>query len=765
MSGWASRHARALPKTVAIFAGALLTLSGEIGSHAFAQASESLQPWAVEQQAVGVKPVQMVILVDESGSINPQDMAREQDAASLIAQAQLSADSSVSVVGFASDNGTKPAVDVACPPIQLTGPAERERVSQCVRDLRKRTKDEGSGTDHAEALKQALSYLENSSRPDAQKMIFLLTDGLLDVSDSPRYGVGKTAQQRNDAAHEAIRDNLAKARDSHVQIWPLGFGKVDKAALDEFAKGGFQTACGPAVPQPSATVVSGSADVAEALLRSFSSGSCTGVGPVTQNELGTGGALDVPVIVPAIATDGSIVVVKHDGRVAVEYTDPQGNVVPKSGKSAAGQFSVSGESGAVEVLHVVDPLPGTWHVRLTSLPDIPPQNVLTTVTWQGAAQAQLLIDPPSPAAGQQVTVSLQIVLRGGKPVADPKLLQGLNFAVTMENAKLPAQPLALRDDGRDPDGAPDGTYSGRISIPAAAAGQVQFHGTVTGIGISAADAVATVKVAPGVPTVLTTTSLPTIATKVAPGQAVPARASVTNNSGQRKRLRVEIRQTGAATITVPDAVHEVDPGASTFDFQLVFAANSPEGVTSGTLRLVDDADPATVFHEKAFTVDVARPAPPFPWLPMLAGLALTLIIAAVVVAIVTRRRAREVKNLTVQAVRNGHRTYLEAQDHKDVLFPFTVKTETRVPELHHAKSGDPDAFLLTRSRAGLRIRTPYGDSCQVQLGEEVEVGEGLTLVVTQTLFRSDAPGEDPGDGYAPTASFATDGAAPGDPLL
>ncbi|WP_162186960.1 VWA domain-containing protein [Amycolatopsis vancoresmycina] len=750
----------ALPMAAAVLALTLLLLS----SGTWSGASATPMPRVAEQQGVGIKPVRMVILVDESGSISAQDMAREQDAASLISQAELSPNSTVSVVGFASDSGSKPAVDVVCPPLTLAGPAERERIAQCVGELRKRTTEEGAGTDHAEALKQALSYLDQGSSPDEQKMIFLLTDGVLDVGDSPRYGVGKTAQQRNAAAHEVIRENLVKARDAHVQIWPLGFGNVDKSALDEFAQGGFQNGCGPGVPQPSATVVSGSADVAAALLRSFSSGSCTGTGPVTQNQLGSGAGLDVPVTVPAIATDGSIVVVKHDGRVAVEYVDPQGTVVPKSGKTASGQFSVSGESGAVEVLHVVDPLPGTWHVRLTSLPDIPPQNVLTTVTWRGAAQAQLLVDPPSPAAGQEVTVSLQVVLRGGRPVTDPNLLQGLNFGVAMESPKLPAQQLTLRDDGQGPDSAPDGTYSGRTTIPAAAAGQVTFHGTVSGIGISAADALAAVRVAPGVPVVLATTTLPTIATKVAPGQSAAAQVSVTNNSGQRRRLRIEVRTTGHAAITVPDAVHDADPGISNFGFQLVVAGNSADGVTTGTVRLVDDADPATVYHERAFTLDVERPGPPFPWLPVLGGLALALILLAAVAAVVARRRTQEVKDLTVQAVRNGHRTYLHAEDHNAVLFPFVVSTQTRVPELHHTKPGDPDAFLLTRSRAGLRIRTPYGETRQAQLDEEVEVGDGLTLVVTQPLIRAGDDGDDPGDDYAATAS-GPDAVAPGDPLL
>ncbi|MEU0534996.1 VWA domain-containing protein [Amycolatopsis tolypomycina] len=716
-----------------LFCGLLLILSGGFAD----AASPASRQGSAAAPEVEVKPAQIVLLVDESGSISAEDMVREQDAASLIAQADLSARSTVSVVGFASDSGTKPPVDVVCPPLVMAGPAERERISQCVRDLRKRTTAEGTGTDHAEALKQAMSYLGNGSSDDGPKLIFLLTDGVLDVSDSPRYGVGKTAQQRNDAAHEVIRQNLAAAREHHVQIWPLGFGKVDKNALDEFARGGFQSSCGPQAPTPQATVVSGSADVAEALLRSFSSGRCAGVGPVAKNELGSGGNLEVPVTVPAIATDGSIVVVKHDGRVVVDYTDPEGKPVPKSGQNASGKFSVSGESGGVEVLHIVDPVPGDWRVRLTSPAGVPPQDVLTTVTWQGAAQAALLIDPPSPAVGQQVTVSLQVLLRGGKAVTDPKLLQGLSFGVQLAGDKLPARPVNVRDDGQDPDAAVDGTYTGRTTIPTDVPGQATFRGQVTGLGISAADAVATVRTAPGVPQVLATASLPTLATMIAPGGSTAAQVSVTNNSGQRRRLRVEVRADSGATITVPDPVHEVDPGTSVFPFQLVVGPQSPIGLTSGTVRIVDDANPSQVFHEKPFKFAVGYP-PPFPWVPIIAGVVLLAGVAVIALA-VSRRRTQEVKGLTVQAIRHGRRTYLDTESRRAKAFRFTVAIDAQVPVLDHARPGDPAAYLLTRSRAGLKIKTPYGETRSIQLGEEVEVDEGLTLVVTPTASGADTP--------------------------
>ncbi|MFL6118859.1 VWA domain-containing protein [Actinophytocola sp.] len=695
--------------------------------------------------------------MDESGSIRPEDMVREQDAASLIGQSELSDRSTVSIVGFASDNGNHSPVDVVCPPIVLSGAAERERISRCVGDLRKRTESEGSGTDHAEALKQAMSYLRDGSPEEGPKLVFLLTDGVLDVSDSPRYGVDKTGQQRNDAARAVIDQTLTEARDAGVQIWPLGFGKVNVAALRGFAAGGYQNSCGPDVPKPSATVVSSSADVADALLRAFSAGRCTGIGPIDKRPISPGGHVEVPVTIPPIATDGSIVVVKHDGRISVDYVDPKGNPVPKSGTSASGAFQVSGESSPVEVLHIVEPMPGRWTVRITSTPDIPTQDVLTTVTWLGAAQAALVVDPPSPAVGQPVTVSLQLVLRGGKLVTDPQLLTGLSFSAQLSGHDLPAQSIALQDDGRAPDGAVDGTYTGRLTVPTNVDREVTFRGTVSGLGISAADAVAVTRLAPTVPAILATTTLPTIATRVAPGGTLTATVSVTNNSDERHRVRVQITGVRRAGITVrpQDAVHEVDPGTTTFSFRMNVSANTPEGVASGRVRVVDGDGAARVLHEKPFTVDVGYPPPPFPWLWWLLATAAGLALILFVLWLVSRRHSQEVEGLVVQAVRNGRRTYLHTEARKARVFRFTVEMNEAVPRLDVARPDDVTAFALTRSRAGLRLVTPYGARHTTQLDQPVEVEQDLVITVSP-----DHDSDDSG-AMASHAASTTDWGEPG----
>ncbi|WP_018682951.1 VWA domain-containing protein [Actinokineospora enzanensis] len=706
-----------------------------------------------------MKPAQIVILVDESGSIGADDMVREQNAARLIAQGEFSTRSTVSVVGFASDNGTRSPVDAVCPQVVVTGPAEREHLAECVGGLRKRSDGEGNGTDHAQALAAALGYLGQGSPDDGPKLVFLLTDGVLDVTGSQQYGTGKTTAQITAAAQEVIRTSLATARQRGVQVWPLGFGKVDEAALRAFAEGGYQGSCGPTVPKPSAKIVAGSADVGRAMLESYANARCAGQGPIVVQPLSPGSTVETQVSIPAIATDGAITVVKQDGRVRVDYLDPTGAPVPKTGSLPSGRFEVSGENGGVEVLRITDPTPGTWTVRATSPPEVPQQEVLTTVTWLGAAQATILVDPRAPAKGQPVTVSVQALLRGGKPIAQPDLLRGLSFTAEASGKSLPAQEIPLRDDGQDPDAAPDGTYTGRMTLPDDVTGVMTFRGRVTGLGISAADAVATVEVSPELPKLLATATLPRLGEAVAPGRSQDATVSVSNNTGQRKRLRVEVNAAGGAQVTIPaaDAVHDVDPGQSTFTVPLVIGANTPEGYLTGVVRIVNDANPSTVVHEKPFTIQVAYPPPPFPWLTTI--LVTLLGIAGITAALwlVLRRRSQEVRGLRVHVVRGEHRVYLPTEERQAKEFRFTVDGHGPVPRLDLATAGDPAAYVLTRSRAGLRLRTPFGETVSTQLDEPVEVGEGLSVVVTMDpdYAPAEPPPDDPYAGYDRPDQFDT----------
>lgn len=320
-----------------------------------------------------LKPANIVVLVDESGSISPQDMLREREAATLIANAELSPKSVVSVVGFASSAVGSPAVEMVCPPTILAGAAEREDLARCIGALHKRSRTEGDETDHVAALRQALSVLRSA---DGVKLVFLLTDGKLDVSDSPEWG--DTAQNRNAAARAALIQTLAEAKDHGVQIWPIGFGQVDGPALNELAGGGYQQTCGPTSAPPSPTFVATSADIAAALLRAFASARCADVGAV-DSELESGTKQEVRVIIPPGVTNVSIIVDKGGSWVRADFVDPDGRAVPRSGSELSGAYQVSETGESRLVLRISSAAPGTWKVRFTSPAGAPTAKISTTV--------------------------------------------------------------------------------------------------------------------------------------------------------------------------------------------------------------------------------------------------------------------------------------------------------------------------------------------------------------------------------------------------
>src|SRR5262249_42512150 len=101
-------------------------------------------------QPLEPQPVHLVVLVDESGSLNDRAVADEENAAALIAQAELSKGSQTSVGGFGGNTGQQPnqsAIDRVCPPTTVASAPDREKLARCVSALRPRTPEEGNSTD------------------------------------------------------------------------------------------------------------------------------------------------------------------------------------------------------------------------------------------------------------------------------------------------------------------------------------------------------------------------------------------------------------------------------------------------------------------------------------------------------------------------------------------------------------------------------------------------------------------------------------------
>ncbi|HEY9373270.1 MAG TPA: VWA domain-containing protein, partial [Streptomyces sp.] len=81
-------------------AGALLALSGPLGAPTAAAPGHAAQRVAAPSE--GPDPIDFAVVVDQSKSLPAQDLAREVEAAALIAQGEISDRSRATVIGFGS---------------------------------------------------------------------------------------------------------------------------------------------------------------------------------------------------------------------------------------------------------------------------------------------------------------------------------------------------------------------------------------------------------------------------------------------------------------------------------------------------------------------------------------------------------------------------------------------------------------------------------------------------------------------------------------
>ncbi|MGH8907683.1 MAG: VWA domain-containing protein [Egibacteraceae bacterium] len=430
----------------------------------------------------------IVVLVDESGSLNEEAVGQEREAAALLAGSELSPESEMTIMGFGSSNGPgQNAVTQYCPFITLASPQDRQILADCAQRIHRRETAEGDGTDHAAALQAAVEALADTAGSDERsRIVFLLTDGMLDVRASPSYGPDE--QTRQDEGNRRLDDDvLPSARDLGVQVWPLGFGNASQRDLDRFADGAAPgtKACGAGgIPTPEARIVTSLNDVAFAALEALAGANCAAVTDREEGALESGGSLELDVLIPAIASDGVISVTKRDPRVRVTYVDPDGTEVPKRGTFDGQELEVSGEQRAIESLHIRNPKPGTWRVRMEAPAGSERVLVTAAAYWQGIVRSALDLMPILTRPGDRVVVQVRLLTRESEVVTDPASIQDLDIKGRVEGDGFAPFDLPLADDGMDPDrGAGDTTLSGAFTMPERASGRVQVTALIAGEGI------------------------------------------------------------------------------------------------------------------------------------------------------------------------------------------------------------------------------------------------------------------------------------------
>lgn len=704
--GWAHRA------TVGVLSGVAVLVS------LLAPAGHEPVPTAASQPTF--TSVNYAVAVDESASLAPEDMKAEKAAATRIALGDVSASSRVTVFGFAAaESGDQRAVDPVCPRTTLNA-AGRESVGACVGKLRSRKKSEGTGTDFPSAIRQGVHELATDTDPSVPRVLFLLTDGEMDVTGSPKYG---DPRHRKAEGERQLELALKSAAEQHVQIWPLGFGPApDKAQLDRMAAGGYQKGC-VELPsaRPKADKVSGAKDVGPVLEKIFAAAHClryqrgpSGRPPATL-EIG----------ISPLATVGSIVVDKGDPEVSVSYFDPTGHKVPTSGTYRKSGFELAGGGGAVEALKITDPVPGTWKVKLEAPEEHRSLPVGVSVLWQGELRGAITMDPPSPQAGQKTTVTMRLQTREGYEIKDPRDYAGLRVRSELTGDGFTPLELRLTDDGEGPDPkGSDGSFTGSVTIPKSADGTLKVRGTLTASGLSADTRSEAGEVAPGELPVTTALTVP--AAEAHPGSTVTGTLDVHNTSDTPHTLKLSVADLRPGLLSVTPSTITVRPDES--GSRKVTLQVAPEGAfdgrldddglrLGGTVTVVDSTDGDRALVRSPLSVRLT-PEPGiwdlYWWAFLLAALVALLVAVAAVLWTRQRRTRRDPFGLTLQLLSEEGdilHEHTAGHGHKQ-WYEFAVVEPHRSPRIERRSHGpyavrrSPEGGAVLRKRGGGRTRLP-----------------------------------------------------------
>jgi von Willebrand factor type A domain len=748
-AGWR----RALTTAVTV----LLGIAGLVTLASTAQVADASQASGPSNVAV----LDVVMLVDESGSETAAKVADEKQTVSTIVQSMLNPLSRVTVVGFGGVNHVAPhqtPVDVACVPTIASGQQNLSYLASCVGKLHRRTEAEGDDTDYAAALGQAMSYLSPGSTATppspagAIKIILMMTDGAVDVHrDTQQYGVNWQEGEK-----VAIDNQLTLARKYGVQVWPLGFGTDIGTGLTEpqaltylnnIAAGGAQAVCDKqhVVNQPHATWVNNPGDAISAVNQLYADAACLGTSGNSTTVSG-GGSGTLSVTIPEIASDAAISVDRVNPNIAVGFTMPDG-------RTWTDASAISGQdNSSVVVLHLANITSadvGTWKVSLTAPAGLASQLVSATAFWQGAVRAVITANPPSAKLGQPVNVELDVLGPSG-PITDQSALQNLAAGVTVTGDGLPGTTTVKVSPASNP-----GEFTGTFKAPSQA-GTLTFTGSASGYGLFATDVPTYVAVGTANPNFTATAEFPVVS-KVQRGDAITGQLIFTNKTGSAKQVRLLLSTSGAtASITSPAGPVSAPTGnPPNVPFTVQIARQSRTGAAWLRVEVVDAANPSLVYNAVRLEVTVTKP-PTFLQKYFWVIIGILILIALIIGAILWRRaviRARkDVNGLVATLRREGKelgRPFPARKRWADTFRFVVVDEEEPTAHLDFPQPGFSD-YLVKRSRrpGEVTLLTPgRPEPYDVVVGGPGKVMEhnGLELSFRDTRRRQPARGA-PGGG-------------------
>ena len=699
-----------------------------------------------------VAVLDVVVLVDESGSETPAKVADEKQTAGTIAQTMLNPRSRVTVIGFGGVNHVVPdqnPVDVVCQPTIASG-ASLGYLASCVSKLHRRTEAQGNDTDYAAALGQAMGYFNPStsygqqSPSGAIKVILMMTDGGVDVHrNTQQYGTNWTEGEQ-----QAVDQQLAAARQDRVQVWPLGFGTAitsqDASYLNHLAKGGAQAACDARQEsEPHYVVVNNPSDARNALDQLYAEAGCLGTSVAPPVTVGGGKSAVLHVTIPAIASSAAISVARGSPGVQVNYYRPDGTQWTDSSV-------LSGQDSSVEVLHVAritSAEVGTWRIQLKAAPGLSSQLVSATAFWQGAVRAVITADPPSAKLGQQIGVTLSVLGPDG-PITEASTLAKLQVGVSVSGDGLPGPTQVSVTNAGEAAGSATGVgdFKGTFTAPHRA-GTLTFTGAASGYGLYATKVPATVQVGTAVAGFTATVRFPVV-NSVQVGQGITGQVSTLNETGAPRSVRLELTTNHAtAVITSPSGPIAVKSGRPpSVPFTITVDRDSPTGAAWFEVKAVDAANPGLVYSDATMNVTVTKPPgflAKYKW--EIIGI-LALIILAVLAVLWMRaahRRKVDVRGLVAILRRNGEQlgAELKAPSKWSDTFRFIIRDEEgKTARLDYPQPGF-SVFSVKRVANGeVRLITPAGERYDVVVGASGEVMDnGLEIAFRDTRRRRATP--------------------------
>jgi len=500
--------------------------------------------------------------------------------------------------------------------------------------------------------------------------------------------------------------------------------------------------------------VSNPADALTALDDLYAAAGCLGTSKSGPTVLPGGQARWLQVSIPAIASDGAISVDKGSPGVVVSYYTPSGTQVTGAslGDSA---FQRSGQDSAVDVLHVTNPQPGTWRMRLVAPQGLASQLVSAIAFWQGAVRAVITANPTSAQTGRPIDVTLSVLGVNG-PITDPATLAQMQVAVSVSGDGLsgPAEvPVSNAGEGSGT-ATGVGDYKGTFKAPSRQ-GTLTFTGTAAGYGLHATEIPTTVQVGT-VPALLQATVQFTAPDTVRPGQTVHGQVFFVNKTGQTRTVRLSLAAAPAdAVITSPSDTVQVPRGTpqNPTPVTITFLKNAPQGAAFLQVKVVDAANTEISYGNGVLYISVVPPPgvlAEYFW--ELVAVVVLLLIA--IFLIVRRRRVHrtrvDVRGLYAMLHRDGEQMgpELKAPARWADTFRFVIRDEAEPNvRLAHPKPDDHVYAAVRGTNGQVKVVTPEGDKYDIAvggLGEPLPNGLQLLFRDTRYVAQGARPGQSGG---------------------